>query len=283
MSLRRPAVAGQFYPAPPGRLRQTIESLLSEVDVDPAPDRVCALLVPHAGYPYSGPTAAHAFARVRGKQPARVVLLGRSHHFQFEGISVYTRGAFETPLGTLPIDEEFATEVAEHLGNVGMRPHVPEHGLEVELPFLQVTLGTPRIVPILFGADSCPWHVEAGRTLGSLMAPTDLLIISTDLSHFLNESTANALDQDTLNTILSQDCAAVAAGERTGTCSMCGTPAVVAGMACALTRGARDWRLLDYRTSAQASGDTERVVGYGAISMERSERGEPGNAVAPLS
>jgi MEMO1 family protein len=270
MTLRKAAVAGQFYPASPEALGQLVDRYLDEAGAEGAPEPVAGVLVPHAGYPYSGPTAASAFARVRGKQVQRVVLLGRSHHFPFAGASIFAEGSFETPLGRLPVDEPFAQALAERLGNAGPQPHYPEHGLEVELPFLQVALGDVKIVPVLFGEPPCPWHIEAGQILAEMMAPEDLLVISTDLSHFLEESRANALDRQSLDAVLAQDTQAVMAGEHGGTCAMCGTSAVIAGMACTLTRGATHWRLLDYRTSARASGDPTRVVGYAAISMERA-------------
>ncbi|MBI2432313.1 MAG: AmmeMemoRadiSam system protein B [Candidatus Hydrogenedentes bacterium] len=270
MGTRHAAVAGQFYPARAAALRETVETYVKESGVDAAPERTLGILVPHAGYVYSGPTAGHAFARVRGKKVQRVVLLGRSHRYQFEGVSIYTSGAFETPLGALTIDEAFARELAARIGNTGLEPHLPEHGLEVELPFLQVVLGEVAIVPVLFGSDPGHWHVKAGETLAEMMAPEDLVLVSTDLSHYLNEDAANALDEGTLRTLLAKDWHAMVEGERQGACSMCGMTAVVAGMACALKRGAEDWRMWDYRTSAQASGDFSRVVGYGAVTMERA-------------
>jgi len=270
MSVRAPAVAGQFYPDSPTLLDEVVRRCLELSGEASAPGRVAAILAPHAGYPYSGVTAAHAFARVRGKQPGRVVLLGRSHRFRFEGASLYTGEAWETPLGRVPVDVAFATALAERIGNSGEEPHGPEHGLEVEVPFLQVALGTPPIVPVLFGAEPDPWHVEVGEQLAEMLDEDDLVLISTDLSHFLDQEAANALDQQSLKQVCDQDCAALIRGTAEGTCSMCGATAVVAGMACALARGARDWRVLDYRTSAEASGDYARVVGYAALSMEQA-------------
>lgn len=267
---REPVVAGMFYPGVPGELEHEVRSFLAEAAVDAVPPDVGAMVVPHAGYPYSGPTAGHGYARVQGTKPGRVVLLGRSHRYAFENAAVFPDGAFETPLGTCRVDGAFAQALDAEFGGGPVEAHAPEHSLEVQLPFVQVALGNVPIVPVLFGADPAASHIAFGQRLAQMLEPGDLVVASTDLSHYLSEDEANALDEATLQAILSQDCDAVARGVRSGACSMCGAPAVVAAMACALERGARDWRLCDYRTSAAVSGDYERVVGYGAITMARA-------------
>jgi AmmeMemoRadiSam system protein B len=122
---------------------------------------------------------------------------------------------------------------------------------------------------VLFGSDPAPWHAAAGEWLAKNLSPDDLVVISTDLSHYMNERDANRIDKHSLDRVLSKDLRALASENESGECALCGATAVVAGMAYALAAGANDWTLLDYRTSAAASGDYERVVGYGAISMER--------------
>lgn len=260
-----------FYPADSGQLHREVDSFLAQARVEPAPERVVAAVVPHAGYVYSGATAGHVYARVRGKRPARVFLLGRSHRAYFDGASIFHSGTFETPLQDFPIDERAAAKLKESVTAAPLDIHYPEHSLEVQLPFLAVAIGAVPIVPVLFGSDAGPFHIEFGRQLAALLEPDDLVIASTDLSHYHSQAEANKLDKVSLDTILEQDCEALCHGLRGGVCSMCGAPAVVAAMACALERGAQDWRLLDYRTSAEASGDFDRVVGYGAISMERAK------------
>ena len=129
------------------------------------------------------------------------------------------------------------------------------------------------IVPVLFGNEAGDWHVEFGNRLAQLLDPGDLVIASTDLSHYLTEAEANAIDRESTGTVLGRDPVQLARGLAAGTCSMCGGSAVVAAMACAKARCATDWRLLDYRTSAHAGGDAGHVVGYAAISMEHDEQG----------
>ena len=268
MATRDPVVAGQFYPASETALREAVEGYAADSKVQAAPERVAALVAPHAGYMYSGPTAGYAFARVRGKKPKRVILLGRSHRQYFDRASVYESGEWNTPLGAMPVDEAFARALAAVIGPNTSRPHQWEHSLEVQLPFLRVVLGEIPIVPVLFGSDAVEWHMQLGETLADMADASDLVVASTDLSHYLSESAANAIDKMTLDRVLSQDYEALAKELVSETCSMCGGSAVVVAMAYALACGAKDWQLLDYRTSAYASGNTSEVVGYGAVSME---------------
>jgi hypothetical protein len=268
MSTRQPAVAGQFYPGEAKLLRESVERYMKEAGVAAAPSQVVCLVAPHAGYIYSGPAAGHAFARVRGKTPSRVLLLGCSHRYTIPRASVYAEGAFAIPGAEFPIDEPFAAEAAAEAGDFSTQPHIAEHSIEVQLPFLFNAIGIVPIVPILFGGPPEPWHAEYGRKLATLADPGDLVIASTDLSHYLAQDDAEAIDTRTIDAILARDTLALSAELRRGACSMCGGAAVVAAMGFATQRGAGSWSLLDYRTSAKASGDYTRVVGYAAISME---------------
>lgn len=267
---RRPAVAGQFYPDSPSRLQQEVEAHINSSEVEPAPGRVESIVCPHAGYVFSGPTAGYAFARVRGKQPGRVVLMGCSHRYPLRKASLYKRGAFQSPLGLFPIDEEFTDHLAEQLESESPEAHTLEHALEVQLPFIAVAMGVVPIVPILFGTPPSDWHRQVGETLAELAGDDDLVVASTDLSHYQTEEQANALDARTIEGVLSKDPAELARGIQSNAFSMCGSSATVAAMAYASKRGADVWRLLDYRTSAHASGDYQRVVGYASISMEHA-------------
>lgn len=269
-AIRKPAVAGRFYPDDPATLRTVVTRFINESGVEPAPNAVVSIVGPHAGYRFSGPTAGYAYARCRDKAVKRVILLGCSHYFPIATASVVTEGAFSTPLGVFPIDEAFAKELAEAIGNESTEPHIPEHSLEVHLPFLAVALGEVPIVPILFGSPARPWHEEVGERLAAMMDEDDLLVCSTDLSHYLTEEEANTIDTHSLDVLLTQNISALKEGMASGACAMCGATAVVATMAEAKARGTTNWSRLDYRTSARASGDYTRVVGYGAVSMERA-------------
>ncbi len=267
---RAAAVAGQFYARDPEELRNTVKAHIEEAHVSPAPRQVDALIVPHAGYIYSGPTAGHAFARVNGKEVDRVVLVGCSHRFHIDKASVWTRGAFATPLGEFPADAAFSAELARKTGSADAEPHVLEHALEVQLPFMRAALGVVPIVPVLLGGPITRWHEEFGEMLAHMLGPNDLVIASTDLSHYLSQDEATAIDRRTIAAILAGDVAAFGECIRDRRCSACGAAAVAVAMAYATARKADHWELLDYRTSAHASGDCSRVVGYAAISMERA-------------
>lgn len=267
---RRPAiVSGLFYPAESHLLRHQVNRLLDDSGVLSNAEHVLGIVTPHAGYEFSARTAASDYARVRGKRVNRVILMGRSHWFHFPGASIYAAGAFETPFGDFPVDEAFSSALSGRVGSESEEPHYREHSIEVQLPLLHAALGVVPIVPVLFGSDAGARHKEFGETLAEMIDANDLIVASTDLSHYLPEEEANAQDKASLDAILRQDCQALCAGLRSREYALCGAPAVVAAMACTLKAGASQWQLLDYRTSAEASGDRDRVVGYGAISMER--------------
>lgn len=269
MPNRAAAVAGQFYPAAPDKLRSTVARCLDEAATVPAPDRVSAIIAPHAGYPYSGPTAGWAFRRLQGMSPRRVILLGPSHHYRFRGLSLYPGEAFQTPLGDISVDRAFVAAIAARFGSECPEAHVPEHALEVELPFLQAVLEPGfTIVPVLFGGHVTHSHRELAAFLSERIEPGDLLLASTDLSHFLTEPQANVIDRHSLDTVLLGDPEALATGLRNGSCSLCGGTAVVVALEAANLLGARSRAEWDYRTSAWATGDPSRVVGYGGLTME---------------
>jgi hypothetical protein len=270
-AIREPAVAGQFYPADPDQLRSLVSEFIEEGEVDAAPDRVQALIAPHAGFIFSGPAAGRAYARARGKEPERIVLLGGSHRQLIRTAQVFSGEAFESPLGRFPIDAEFAADLAQRWKSRSDEAHAFEHSLEVHLPFVEAVFGLVPIVPVLFGSGPSEWHANAGRQLAQRLGPNDLVIASTDFSHYLSQEQAEAIDKRSIQAVLQGDWKAYADGIEEGRFSMCGAPAIVVAMTCADDRGASERVLLDYRTSAKASGDYSRVVGYAAISLERPE------------
>ena len=265
---RKPAVAGTFYPERPRELKRMLQSYLDQSGVHASESRVRALVVPHAGYIYSGPTAACAFSRVADSGIDRVILLGCSHHYSFEGASIFMRGCFQTPLGDFPIDEDFAARLADRVETSDAKPHAQEHALEVELPFLAMTVGIVPIVPVLFGSRFGPTSIRFAKVLTDLCGDRDLVLASSDLSHYLTENQANAIDHRTIDTLLAKDVQDFVHGVESGRCSVCSLAAVATAMVYSLESGAEEWSLLDYSTSAHASGDSSRVVGYAALSME---------------
>lgn len=267
---RAPAVAGSFYPREPEALLEMVDGYLQEAAVEAAPERVACLIVPHAGFIYSGPCAAYAYACVAGDYVKRVVLLGCSHRYPFDGVSIVTAGAFDTPLGPFPIAEDLASRIAERTPTHSTEPHGPEHSLEVQLPFISATLGHVPIVPVLFGGQFSESHRRFSEVLAEELEEGDLVITSTDLSHYLTEKEAQRQDSKSLDLLLAREVDEFVEGMSDGRVSMCGATAVAAAMVYSAQRGTGAWTLLDQRTSAPVSGDYSRVVGYAAVSMEKS-------------
>jgi MEMO1 family protein len=254
---RPPAVAGCFYPADPQRLSADVAHLLANASVE-APRTPKALIVPHAGYLYSGAVAAAAFAALkrRGAAVTRVVLIGPTHFASVPGIAVPTVAAFETPLGPVPVDQAALAAIADlHFVLRSDQAHAPEHALEVELPFLQTILQRFSLVPLLVG-DATPQQVALvlQRLWGG---PETLIVVSSDLSHYLASDVAMHCDADTAAAIECGDWADL------GPDDACGCRAI-AGLLIAANAAGLSARRLGLLNSGDSAGGRERVVGYGA-------------------
>ncbi len=171
----------------------------------------------------------------------------------------------------MPLDTAFLNNLAAEFPSELPQAHDYEHTLEVHIPFLQEALKQTLVAPVMFGTRAGDFHVEFGRRLADMLNPGDIVVASTDLSHFLSEKEANALDRHTIEVVLSGDIDRLIRELRNEICSMCGGAAVVAALACADAQDANTRILLDYRTSAQVSGDYGRVVGYAAIAIEQDK------------
>ena len=254
--IRRPAVAGSFYPADAGLLRAQVEQLLR--DAKPAAVVPKALIAPHAGYVYSGPIAASAYATLapRAADIRRVVLLGPSHYVPFAGLALPDAEAFATPLGDVPLDWDAIDAIADCDGVMTSdAAHAREHSLEVQLPFLQVALGDFALVPLAVG------EAEPRQTADVLEAlwggPETLVVISSDLSHYRSYRAAGVIDAQTAQAIESLDETPLD-GEHA-----CGCHPIRGLLHLARRRGLRVTPL-DRRNSGDTAGDKSRVVGYGA-------------------
>jgi AmmeMemoRadiSam system protein B len=260
VNVRPPAVAGTFYPADPGTLAGTVDRLLGSVAVPDGEPAASAYVVPHAGYRYSGRTAAHAYARLRGRALDRVVIAGPAHRVPVRGCVVPAARHWETPLGVVPVDVDgVATLVAAGLATVDDAPFVSEHSLEVQLPFLQrVCAGPFAVLPVAIGLSTVE---DSGPALAAVAGrPGTVLLCSTDLSHYQPEAVARAQDAGTVRAVLD-----LAPG-RIGARDACGGFALRALLAHARGCGLRP-ALLHRTTSAEASGDTGRVVGYASFAL----------------
>ena len=196
-AVRSPAVAGSFYPDSPTVLSARVEKFVDGAEFTETTSKLIGLIVPHAGYVYSGHVAGHAYKQLVGQSFDTVVLLGLSHRYRIDGAAVYARGAFRTPLGDIEIDEDLAAEIMLDSDIVDLPPaHANEHSLEVQLPFLQYTLPDFRIVPILLQDDSPENVVPLGHAIAEAMRDRSCLLIgSTDLCHYPTYEAARKSDQ----------------------------------------------------------------------------------------
>lgn len=255
-AIRAPAVAGTFYPANAMQLRIMIAQYLKVAKVSgPAPK---AIIAPHAGYIYSGPVAASAYAHLRAARDVVkcVVLLGPAHRVALRGLAASSADAFLTPLGTVPVDREALTQVLA-LPQVQTldEAHTQEHSLEVQLPFLQEVLGDFTLVPLVVGEATAE---EIGEGLDLLWdGPETEIVISSDLSHYYDYATARKLDQATSHAIEALE------PEDIHTEQACGRYAINGLLFAARRHGLRA-RTVDLRNSGDTAGPCDEVVGYGA-------------------
>jgi AmmeMemoRadiSam system protein B len=251
-----------FYPGSPDALRASVEESLAAVPA-PAPDEPLprAVIVPHAGYVYSGPVAAFAYRRVArlADRVTRVVLLGPAHRVFLRGLATSSADAFETPLGPVPLDRA-AIDGLRDLPQVGVSDaaHAGEHSLEVQLPFLQVVLPRFSLVPLVVGDARNEDVQEVIERL--VRKPETLLVVSSDLSHYHDYATARGLDAESCRAI------EALAPERLGHDSACGA-VPVRGLLETARRSGWVAETLDLRNSGDTAGDRDRVVGYGAWSL----------------
>jgi len=267
--VRKAAKAGTWYPGNARELAADIDACCAAVGERLAGD-ITAIVSPHAGLVYSGPVAAHAYVQLTGRAYDAAVLVGPSHYVAFRGAAVVTRGAFETPLGLLPINEDIAEALAAFSPLIHERPaaHDREHSLELQLPFLQRVLPGVPIVPVVMGQ-------QDGETIAALACAITaasrgarlLLVASSDLSHFHDARTAAALDAVVVRAIDTFDPEALAEALDTRPEHACGGGPIRTVMLAAKALGARQAQVLCRRDSGAVSGDTSAVVGYLAAAI----------------
>ncbi|WP_062263435.1 AmmeMemoRadiSam system protein B [Endozoicomonas arenosclerae] len=259
MTTRQPAVSGAFYPDQPELLHTVVSNLMSEANERELSPKV--LIVPHAGYIYSGAIAASGYKQLEPfrRNIKRVVLLGPSHQVAFEGIALPDCEAFSTPLGEIPLDI-MAIKSLERFSQVQIMDaaHAREHSLEVQCPFLQNTLDNFKLIPLVVG-DASPYAVA--EVIDYLWGGDEtLIVISSDLSHYLPYEEANHRDSLTTKAIEQMSCA-LTGGQACG-CSP------LNGMLKVAQRRGMEVVTLDVRNSGDTAGDKKRVVGYGAYVIQ---------------
>lgn len=282
----RPAgVAGSFYPAEKAALTGMIDDMLAQVVLPQIDGHILAVVAPHAGYPYSGPVAAYSYGALKGQNVSRVVVIAPSHFEGFGFASVFEGHGYETPLGTVLVDKDFALKLSKRDRSIRLSSHGhvatasgAEHALEVQLPWLQRVLGSFTLVPVVMGNQS----YESSRALGIALAGLiedekeaagknqspphgdTLIVASSDMSHYHTYGEANRIDHKTLDAIQTWDYLNMSRNFERRVWEACGGGPIVAAMIAAERLGANKVQVLKYANSGDTSGDRSRVVGYGS-------------------
>lgn len=263
--IRPPVVAGMFYPSDPKELHQQISELMQQVGRTKVKGRVRGIIAPHAGYAYSGLTAAHGYSMLKGERFETVVVVSPSHREYFPGVSVYSGEAYKTPLGVIEVNTTLREALIAATDFVASTEngHRAEHALEVQLPFLQEVLPPFTLLPIVIGDQRPEFCLKLGEALSTVLKDENaLLVASTDLSHFYSSDIAEKMDAVITKDVeefnyeqLMQDLEA----RRTEACG--GGPAV-AVLSALKHLGVRHIEALHYSNSGDVTGDYSSVVGY---------------------
>jgi hypothetical protein len=264
-SIRKSVVAGSWYPSSPKILRADIEAYFERVTEKPVQGKIIGLVAPHAGYMYSGQVAAYAYKQIIGRLYDVVIVIGPSHRLPFDGVSVYSRGGYETPLGIVRVHEEIADKIINKKANIVeiKMAHRQEHAIEIQLPFLQVALGDFPFIPLVMGNQGYRTCEALSETIIKAVGDRKVLIVgSSDLSHFYPYSSAVEMDNLALKHIGGMNARGLADDIENGLCEACGGGAIVTTMMLARKLGADKTRLLKYANSGDVTGDKHSVVGY---------------------
>jgi AmmeMemoRadiSam system protein B len=262
---REPSVAGMFYPEEGEALRQMVTQLLDRSPGPKVTGSVQGIIAPHAGYIYSGLTAAAAYRTVQGRKFDTVVIISPSHREYFRGISVYPGDAYRTPLGSVPVDVALREELLTRSPRIqaDVAGHRDEHAIEVHLPFLQVVLPPFRLLPLVMGEQAREFSLELGRVLADVTRGKRILLVaSSDLSHYHSSRVAEAIEK-----VLVDDVAEMAANRlmsdlEAGMTEACGGGPIVALLSALEHLGVRSMEILHHTNSGEVTGETKRVVGY---------------------
>lgn len=260
--VRKPHAAGSFYPAGAAEIHRFVKPLLPSSGL---PLKAKAVILPHAGYLYSGQTACKVISRIQ--IPDRNLLIGPDHRGAGGAFSIYPEGVWETPVGRTQVDEDLVRDLMRACPDfeADAAAHAYEHSLEVLVPLLQIKNPNCRIAPVLAGTTDLDLAREAAVAAAGMLAAKQsppLLVISNDMSHYENDAVTRKKDRYALDAIEQLDAGALAKAVREHSITMCGFIPVYMLLVMSRALGIQKSVLLDYRTSADATGDRERVVGY---------------------
>ena len=262
----KPVIAGSWYPSDPDALKRNIEGYLDRAEIGEIPGKPLAIISPHAGYIYSGQTAAYAYKCLCGHEYSTVVVISPSHRAYFPAVSVWGSGAFETPLGALEVDKELCGKLAASSGvfTNNTAPHDSEHALEIQLPFLQVVLPAFRLCPLIMGRQDLDVCRELAGALSQAIGSRDdvLIVASSDLSHFHPARTAEAMDARVARAIEWFDVEGLSRDLKTSASEACGGGPILTALLYAQALSRTRSRVLTYTHSGNITGDNSSVVGY---------------------
>ena len=276
MDTRPSPIAGRWYPGDAKKLTTSVDAYIDAAQLPEINGEVIAVMAPHAGHVYSGPVAGYAFGAVRGMQADLVAVVSPMHQSYSHPLLTSAHQAYQTPLGSIAIDQaavaELDKELEQELG-FGLTPvrNDMEHSLEIELPFLQRALAKEfRLLPVMVRDQSARVGQALGRALAKVLAGRDtLLVASTDLSHFYDQDQARILDSEMLRQVEAFDPLGVLEAEEQGKGFACGRNALAAVLWAAKGLGANMVQVLKHATSGDITGDYSEVVGYGAAVITR--------------
>lgn len=267
--IRKAVWAGTFYEENAEILSRQIDSFLQNVKKEPlSTEKIIALIAPHAGYFYSGQVAAVAYSLVQGKDYETVIIIAPSHRHGFRGCSIYLKGGYETPLGTVNIDESLASKLSKASGfKYVPQAHAEEHSVEVQIPFIQKTLPHAKIVPVVMGFQTKETITSLANALTKVLKGEKVLVVaSTDMSHQLPKKRANDIDSKTTSLIQSLEINLLIKKIEKGDNIMCGGGPVTSTLLYAKEKKARV-QILHYADSSQVGGPESGVVGYLAAAI----------------
>ncbi len=263
-NIRSAQVAGYFYNSDPNKLRNQINLLLNIPAKEKRIEKIFGIVSPHAGYAYSGKTAAYSYNQLIGKTYKRVVIISPSHSEYFPGISIFNGDAYQTPFGILEVDKDFSAKLSNKSKNIFFSDagHHKEHALEVQLPFLQTVLKDFKIVPLVMGDQNRIYVDELAKKLADIFDDDTLIVASCDLSHFHSKDEANRLDSIVAERIEKFEFENLQKELDERNCEACGGGPVVAMMKAAALKNFNHSAVLHRSDSGDITGDNREVVGY---------------------
>ncbi|MDD5428049.1 MAG: AmmeMemoRadiSam system protein B [Candidatus Omnitrophica bacterium] len=277
MDIKRSDLAGTWYPDDKAKLTALLKSYLDNAQDEKIDGQLFAIISPHAGYQFSGPVAAYGFKAARNKNIKTVIVIGFSHRKYFDGISVYAKGAWQTPLGDAGIDEALAAELMSQNKRLRFEPELfdGENSVEMQIPFVQAALEGAKIVPVAFGTqDYKDAEILADALAAVLKGRRDVLVVaSTDLSHYHPYKEANSIDKGLIDILTKMKAKELYSGASTGACELCGVMPVTAVLLAAEKAGYDGIKILKYANSGDTFGDKRQVVGYLSAAIYKKDAG----------